>query len=131
MEEIIEKLIPYLKEVFRHLHSNPELSFEEYETTSYIESLVKKYKCDVTTFDDSTGLVVDIGSGSPVVALRADIDALWQEVDGEFKANHSCGHDAHMTIALGLFLALLVEGWIVQGKFLFILLQGEGLRRRD
>src|SRR5699024_4725946 len=102
MEEIIEKLIPYLKEVFRHLHSNPELSFEEYETTSYIESLVKKYKCDVTTFNDSTGLVVDIGSGSPVVALRADIDALWQEVDGEFKANHSCGHDAHMTVALGI-----------------------------
>src|SRR5699024_8170476 len=125
MEEIIEKLIPYLKEVFRHLHSNPELSFEEYETTSYIESLVKKYKCDVTTFDDSTGLVVDIGSGSPVVALRADIDALWQEVDGEFKANHSCGHDAHMTIALGVFLALPEEGVPEKGTFRVIFQPGE------
>ncbi len=43
------------------------------------------------------------GRGNPVIAIRADMDALWQEVDGEFKANHSCGHvDAHMTIVMGL-----------------------------
>ena len=34
------------------------------------------------------------------------MDALWQEVNGEFKANHSCGHDAHMTIVMGLILQL-------------------------
>src|SRR5699024_9060917 len=31
-----------------------------------------------------------------------DIDALWQEVNGEYQANHSCGHDGHMTVALGV-----------------------------
>lgn len=120
MVEIIKKLSPYLKEVWNHLHAHPELSFEEYETTSYIESLVKQYTCKVMTFDDSTGLVVEIGSGSPVVALRADIDALWQEVDGEFKANHSCGHDAHMTIAIGVLLTLLEGGLPEKGTFRFI-----------
>lgn len=51
-------------------------------------------------------MIGEIGEGAPVVAVRADIDALWQEVDGEFQANHSCGHDAHMTMALGTFMAL-------------------------
>ncbi|MEI3605006.1 M20 peptidase aminoacylase family protein [Pseudogracilibacillus sp. SE30717A] len=125
MEEIINKLSPFLREVWEHLHDHPELSFEEYETTSYIESLLKKYPCSIKTFNDSTGLVVDIGSGSPVVALRADIDALWQEVDGEFKANHSCGHDAHMTIAIGVFLTLLEGGLPEKGTFRFIFQPGE------
>ena len=75
----------------------------------------------VTTFDDSTGLVVTIGSGKPCVGLRTDMDALWQEVDGEFKANHSCGHDAHMTMALGTLLLLKKLGIPKQGtlKVLF------------
>src|SRR5690606_30074781 len=43
-------------------------------------------------------------------------DALWQEVDGEYKANHSCGHDAHMTLAVGTLLALRDAGIPKQGK---------------
>ena len=39
------------------------------------------------------------------------MDALWQEVNGEFKANHSCGHDAHMTIVMGLILQLKNMRW--------------------
>ena len=39
------------------------------------------------------------------------MDALWQEVDGEFKANHSCGHDAHMTIVMGVILQLKNMRW--------------------
>lgn len=53
-----------------------------------------------------TGLYVDIGKGTPKVGFRTDMDALWQEVDGVFQANHSCGHDAHMTVALGAILLL-------------------------
>ena len=53
------------------------------------------------TFDDVTGLFAEIGEGEEVVAVRADIDALWQEVNGQVQANHSCGHDANMSMVLG------------------------------
>lgn len=125
MQDIIKKLSPYLEEVWEHLHAHAELSFEEYNTATYIKSLVEKYPCDVKTFDDSTGFVIEIGQGAPVVALRADMDALWQEVDGKFQANHSCGHDAHMTIAIGTFLTLIEKGVPEEGTFRFIFQPGE------
>ena len=56
-------------------------------------------------------MIAEIGSGNPVIAISADMDALWQEVNGEFKANHSCGHDAHMTIVMGLILQLKNMRW--------------------
>ncbi|MDQ0214105.1 amidohydrolase [Oikeobacillus pervagus] len=92
--------------IFKHLHENPEISWKETETTEYIANLLKKEKISFRKFDDCTGLVAEIGSGKPVVAIRADIDALWQEVDGKFQANHSCGHDAHMTIVIGTLLTI-------------------------
>ncbi|MBB6454613.1 amidohydrolase [Salirhabdus euzebyi] len=113
-------LTPKLDEIFNFLHENPEISWEEVKTTEYIKSVVKKYPCKITTFDDCTGLVVDIGQGKPVVALRTDIDALWQEVNGEFRANHSCGHDAHMTIVLGTFFALVEQQEKLDGTVRFI-----------
>lgn len=116
-EEALEKT---LEDLFNHLHENPEISWEETETTSYIKSILEAYPCRITTFDDSTGLIADIGSGSPVIAVRADIDALWQEVNGEFCANHSCGHDAHMTIVLGTFLSLVEQQENLNGTVRFI-----------
>ncbi|MCM3711557.1 M20 peptidase aminoacylase family protein [Sporosarcina luteola] len=92
-------------ETFNHLHANPELSWEEVNTTAFIREKLEEAGCTVTVFDDCTGVVGDIGNFSgdvPIIALRADMDALWQEVDGEMKANHSCGHDAHMTMVLGV-----------------------------
>lgn len=125
MNETIQELTPLLKEIKDYLHNHPELSFEEYKTSAYIESIVRKYPCKVTKFKDSTGLVVEVGSGSPVVALRADMDALWQEVDGVFQANHSCGHDAHMTIGLGVFIKLVESNLPKEGTFKFIFQPGE------
>src|SRR5699024_9437058 len=57
-------------------------------------------------FEKMTGLYVDIGPGQPKVGFRTDIDALFQEVNGKYQANHSCGHDGHMTVALGVVLLL-------------------------
>ncbi|WP_449355278.1 M20 peptidase aminoacylase family protein [Virgibacillus natechei] len=101
-----------VRDTFHHLHNNAEISWKEHETTSYIENILKESGCDVRTFDDCTGVIGDFGNfhaGLPVVAVRADIDALWQEVNGEFQANHSCGHDAHMSMVLGLLWRLEQE----------------------
>jgi|GEM_PF-13964 len=52
----------------------------------------------------------------PCIALRTDIDALWQQVDGVARANHSCGHDAHMTMALFALKALRAVGFRPAGE---------------
>ncbi|TMW72896.1 M20 peptidase aminoacylase family protein [Alteribacter natronophilus] len=109
-----------LNDIFEHLHSNPELSWEETETTAWLKSFIESRGVSARTFDDCTGLTAEIGQGHPVVAVRADIDALWQEVNGTFQANHSCGHDAHMTIVLGTFLELLENRDQLQGTVRFI-----------
>ncbi|TMN22882.1 M20 peptidase aminoacylase family protein [Lentibacillus cibarius] len=120
MESVSNNLQQTLEAVFNHLHTHPEISWEEHDTTAYIKQLFEPYDCHITTFDDSPGLVIEIGHGKPVIGLRADIDALWQEVNGKFQANHSCGHDAHMTIVIGTLLTLLENGYPDQGTFRFI-----------
>ncbi|WP_459502105.1 M20 peptidase aminoacylase family protein [Bacillus sp. C1] len=100
-----------LHEIFQYLHKHPEISWQEYNTTAYITKFLEEEGISYTAFDDCPGVVAEIGSGKPVIAIRADMDALWQEVDGQFRANHSCGHDAHMTIALGLILQLKHAVW--------------------
>ncbi|MFF5995219.1 amidohydrolase [Lysinibacillus sp. KU-BSD001] len=101
-----QQLAERMQNVFAHLHANPEISWQEVNTTAYIVSLLEEMGLTPHTFDDMTGLYVDIGKGIPKVGFRTDIDALWQEVDGEFKANHSCGHDGHMTMAIGVAFLL-------------------------
>jgi len=116
MKTTLEEIQPIVKEVFTHLHNHPEISWEEVETTKYLKRLLENEGFEVTTFEDSTGLVVTIGSGEHCVGLRTDIDALWQEVDGVFQANHSCGHDAHMTMAVGSLLVLSKLGIPENGR---------------
>lgn len=90
-----------IEQHFQYLHANPEISWEEVQTTAYLKQQLENLGLQPITFEDMTGLYVDIGEGIPTVGIRTDIDALWQEVDGEFRANHSCGHDGHMTMGLG------------------------------
>ncbi|MDT4012722.1 M20 family metallopeptidase [Staphylococcus simulans] len=94
----------------RHLHQNPELSLEEYETTNHIiaflESIGVPYERPL-----ETGVVAHLkGNGNHTIAFRADIDALPidEENDIDFKSSkanvmHACGHDGHTT-ALLLFV---------------------------
>ncbi|WP_397538879.1 M20 peptidase aminoacylase family protein [Rummeliibacillus pycnus] len=106
MKQLLEEITPKLKEVFSYLHNHPEISWHEYNTTAYLQRLLESYGFEPHLLVESTGLYVEIGSGKPVIGLRTDIDALWQEVDGKFQANHSCGHDGHMTMAIGTLLLL-------------------------
>ncbi|SIR56677.1 amidohydrolase [Peribacillus simplex] len=110
MKELLNEIKPQILEIFHHLHENPEVSWKEYQTTSYISKILQQNDIEVTSYEDMPGIV---GNWHPdewrknlTVGLRADMDALLQEVDGTIRANHSCGHDAHMTIVLGVLLVL-------------------------
>lgn len=104
---------------FDHFHANPEVSWKEYETTKKIASIMEELNVSYRLFGDIPGLVAEIGEGTQTVAVRADIDALWQEVDGEWRANHSCGHDANITMVLGALLRLRNEPLDHKVRFIF------------
>lgn len=120
MKEFLPQLKPTIYAVFEHLHQNPEVSWKEYKTTEFLKDFLEGKGFKVKTFADCPGLVIEIGNGSPCVGLRADMDALWQEVEGEFQANHSCGHDAHMTMGIGTLLLLQKVGFPSKGKLKFL-----------
>lgn len=104
---------------FEHFHENPEVSWKEVETTKKIASILDEIGVNYKLFSDLTGLIAEIGQGKEVVAIRADIDALWQEVDGEMRANHSCGHDANISMVLGALLQLKDQPLNKRIRFIF------------
>lgn len=123
MQKTIEQLRPTIFSLYEHFHQHPEVSWQEHQTTSFLADFLQEHGCRVTTFPDVTGVVGEWGNDSPgslTVGLRADMDALWQEVDGVFRANHSCGHDAHMTMVLGVLLVLIQQGVSLPGRLKLI-----------
>ena len=97
----------------RHLHSHPELSNEEVQTTRFIHDVLVAHGLQPVPFP-GTGLYVDIGpEGGERLAFRADIDALkvTEQTGLSFAStepgvSHACGHDVHTTVALALACAL-------------------------
>lgn len=104
---------------FEHFHAHPEVSWKEVETTRTIASILSDWSISYRTFEDVTGVIAEIGSGEDVIAVRADIDALWQQVDGTFRANHSCGHDANISMVLGALEQLKDEALQKRIRFIF------------
>lgn len=95
----------------RHFHQNAELSFKEYKTSDFIEEQLKSFGNIEILRPTSTGVIGKIhGKGDgPVIALRADIDALPMTETNDLpfvsinkEAMHSCGHDGHAAILLGI-----------------------------
>ena len=116
MKSALKQIEKEVYSIFDHLHQNPEISWEEVQTTQFIKEILEKEGYQVQTFDDCTGVVGEIGEGDFTVALRADMDALWQEKDGKWQAIHSCGHDSHSTMALGVALLFNKMGYKPPGK---------------
>ncbi len=98
----LEALKVNLLGVWEHLHQHPEVSWHEHQTTQFLADKLQALGLRVQTFPDKPGLIGEWGPETgPVVALRSDMDALWQEVNGVWQGNHSCGHDGHMVTVLG------------------------------
>jgi amidohydrolase len=106
-------------EWFEHFHAHPEVSWNEYKTTEKIASILEDIGVSYRLFSDVTGLIAEMGEGEEVVAVRADIDALWQEVNGVWQGNHSCGHDANMSMVLGALLYLKNKPTNKRIRFIF------------
>lgn len=114
-----------IRAIFDHLHTHAEISMKETATTDWIRKQLDALGSRTHTFADCPGVIGEIGSGKPVVAIRADMDALWQEVGGTFRANHSCGHDAHMSMVLGTLMVLKKYGSLPDGTIRFVFQPGE------
>ncbi|MBY9079774.1 amidohydrolase [Paenibacillus sp. HN-1] len=103
-------LAEQLTAIRRELHRYPELSGEEFETTRRIRSWLEEAGIAITSLPLRTGVVAEIGGkrGGPIIALRADIDALpiQEETNLPFASSvpgkmHACGHDFHAAAILG------------------------------
>ncbi|WP_017729414.1 M20 metallopeptidase family protein [Halalkalibacterium ligniniphilum] len=127
-----EALSQQLIEWRRHLHANPELSFQEIKTAEFLASKLSEIEgMQVEVGIGKTGVVGTLSAGEgPTIAIRADIDALpiteENEVDYCSKNEgvmHACGHDAHPTIGLGvatLVADLMKQQVMTKGTVKFI-----------
>lgn len=97
-----------LVSIRHHIHENPELSGQEFQTTGFLKQYLEELDIQVLDTGLKTGLVAQLGQGKPVIALRADIDALpiLENTGLAFASKndgvmHACGHDLHQTTLLG------------------------------
>lgn len=114
LRDAIAKDMPSLIEIYRDLHANPELSFEEVKTAAKLAAEAKRLGFQVTEGVGKTGVVAVMKNGAgPTVMIRADMDGLpvieqtglpfASKVRGVSKSGtetgimHACGHDTHMT----------------------------------
>ena len=106
----------------RHLHANPELSYQEFETCKFVQAQLTKMGIPFTVIATTgvLGIIEGKNPGKRVIALRADMDALpileENEVDYKSKKDgvmHACGHDVHTTILLGAAKIL----WELRNEF--------------
>lgn len=109
--ETLKSLFPDMVAWRRHLHRNPELSYQERHTSAFLADLLKSWGLQVKERVGGWGIVAEVRGGKPgaTVALRADMDALpiQDEKTCEYASAvpgvmHACGHDAHTSALLAV-----------------------------
>jgi amidohydrolase len=120
--EIEEQLVAWRRE----FHMHPELGFQETRTAARVAQEMESLGYRVRTGVGRTGVVAELGQGHPIIAIRADMDALpIQEANDVPYASrvpgvmHACGHDAHTAIGLGVATLLTQETFPGTVRFLF------------
>jgi amidohydrolase len=110
----------------RDFHMHPELGFDVHRTAEIVAEELEKMGYRVQRGVGKTGVVADLGNGGPLVAIRADMDALpilemnqTEYVSQTPGCMHACGHDAHTAMALGAAMILAREELPGRVRFLF------------
>jgi len=114
LTQAVQRQADTMLSVRRHLHSHPEVSGQEHDTSLYLYQLLSNQGLLVEMGPEGRGIITQAsGEMPPRVALRADIDALRIQDTKEVPYRsqipgvmHACGHDAHTAIVLGAILAL-------------------------
>ncbi len=133
IKELAREVHHRVLDIRRHLHMHPELSFEEYETSRYIQSILDEWGVSYESgLAGGTGIIAMLGSGDPVIALRADIDALpiQEASEAPYRSKHegkmhACGHDVHSSSLLGTLWILKQLENELPGRIKFLFQPGE------
>ena len=120
----------------RHLHRNPELSYQEEETSRFVYETLESFGELELSRPTPTSVVARlVGEGpGPTVALRADMDALPIEEENDFEfasgnpgVMHACGHDGHTAMLLGAAKVLAGMRKEINGEVRFLFQHAEEL----
>lgn len=130
IKELASKYANEFIDVRHHLHAHPELSFNEFKTSEFVQEKLKSCNIDyqILATTGVVGIIKGKTPGGRIIALRADMDALpiteLNEVEYKSKNKgvmHACGHDVHTTCLLGAAKILneLKEYWSGTVKLIF------------
>jgi amidohydrolase len=127
---IATKLSPRLIEIRRHLHSQPELSGQEYQTAAYVAGVLSSFGYKPQELVGKTGVVADLPGQNldqGALAIRTDMDALpiRELSDLPFASQkrgvmHACGHDVHTTVGLGTAMIMAELDLPLPGSLRFV-----------
>jgi amidohydrolase len=124
----------------RDFHRHPELGFQEYRTAQRAAERLSELGITVRAGVGKTGIVGDLGNGSPCIALRADMDALpiQEENDVPYASEvpgvmHACGHDVHVACLLGAAQLLSEEAaaGLLPGRVRFLFQPAEEVQDEE
>lgn len=137
IKNLAKEYFDEIRETRRFLHQNPELSFQEQETSAFILEKLKKLKIPCQKGIAKTGLTGRIEGRNPgkrIIGLRADMDALPVTENNDLSYRsvnkgvmHACGHDIHMACLLGAAAILNKLKDDFEGTVLLVFQPGEEL----